>query len=559
MSHRIFSMPFASVYPHYVNKAERKGRTKDDVDQIICWLTGYDQPGLQRQIDERVDIETFFNDAPALHPNRVLIKGVVCGIRVEEIEDPLMQNVRYLDKLIDELAKGKAMMKILRVMVMVVCTLLMTACSDDPVAPSTSDLIKVTNMPIDGRRSERLYVVLSRVPRSTETLYVVVGEGTEATVLSSDVAKIGDDIHLRFTTLPTSRSDTLRIYSNQDLLNTSYLRIWLDDVVEFSGGWSYDFMARIPHSRFVEARRDTDEIAVMRGSGPIEFLEYQPGNDPSYRLPFMVGDFRFVYYDRFERTFRRHRSLSSIRSPKVSSPTPTKDGYGCRIKVSSFQNSDPDKTKLVITSKTKTYESYSDTESFTFDQVDPGGYSAKLVHTEGTFELGDVVVEDVNPEIQINVGTMYYEMIRRAFDTYGGGVDTVFTERPFSFVTRNFTIVNDQIIEFGSNRTLGRFTLNGSTLDLDFEQTGPGWGGGGGDTVRVSLKGIPYEVDSLNRIIASIRGRDVVKTGEVMNVGSGMGVEYVPTYIQFTSAYKAIKCLKPEETVVTIEIRRPRK
>jgi len=113
MSHRIFSMPFASVYPHYVNKAERKGRTKDDVDQIICWLTGYDQQGLQRQIDERVNIETFFNDAPALHPNRVLIKGVVCGIRVEEIEDPLMQNVRYLDKLIDELAKGRAMDRIL--------------------------------------------------------------------------------------------------------------------------------------------------------------------------------------------------------------------------------------------------------------------------------------------------------------------------------------------------------------------------------------------------------------------------------------------------------------
>lgn len=111
---RVFAMKFAGVYPHYVQKAERKGRTKEEVDQIICWLTGYDQAGLQQQLDRGTDFETFFAQAPAFHPNSSLIKGVVCGIRVEEIEDPLMQKIRYLDKLIDELAKGKAMEKILR-------------------------------------------------------------------------------------------------------------------------------------------------------------------------------------------------------------------------------------------------------------------------------------------------------------------------------------------------------------------------------------------------------------------------------------------------------------
>jgi hypothetical protein len=112
--HRIFAMPFAKVYPLYVQKAERKDRTKAEVDQVICWLTGYDEPGLRRQIKREVDIETFFAEAPAIHPNSSLIKGVVCGIRVEDIPDPLMRKVRYLDKLIDELAKGKALEKILR-------------------------------------------------------------------------------------------------------------------------------------------------------------------------------------------------------------------------------------------------------------------------------------------------------------------------------------------------------------------------------------------------------------------------------------------------------------
>lgn len=112
--HRIFTTSFSSVYPLYVQKAERKNRTKEEVDQIICWLTGYDQAGLQGQIDQEHDFETFFAQAPAMHPNRSLISGVVCGVRVEEIEDPLMQQIRYLDKLIDELAKGKALEKILR-------------------------------------------------------------------------------------------------------------------------------------------------------------------------------------------------------------------------------------------------------------------------------------------------------------------------------------------------------------------------------------------------------------------------------------------------------------
>jgi hypothetical protein len=113
-SHRIFRMPFARVYPAYVQKAERKGRAKQEVDQIIRWLTGYDQAGLERQIDRENTFETFFAQAPAFHPNHSLITGVVCGVRLAEIEDPLMRKIRYLDKLIDELAKGRPMEKILR-------------------------------------------------------------------------------------------------------------------------------------------------------------------------------------------------------------------------------------------------------------------------------------------------------------------------------------------------------------------------------------------------------------------------------------------------------------
>lgn len=107
-------MTFASVYPHYIAKAEKKGRTKTEVDEIICWLTGYTQKELQQQINLKNDFETFFKQAPQLHPNTSKITGVICGYRVEEIEDKLMQKIRYLDKLIDELAKGKTMEKILR-------------------------------------------------------------------------------------------------------------------------------------------------------------------------------------------------------------------------------------------------------------------------------------------------------------------------------------------------------------------------------------------------------------------------------------------------------------
>lgn len=111
---RVFQMPFSRVYPLLVQKAERKGRTKAEVDEIICWLTGYDQQGLQAQLDRNVDYETFFREAPQIHPNATRITGVICGYRVEDIEDPLMQEIRWLDKLMDELAKGKPMEKILR-------------------------------------------------------------------------------------------------------------------------------------------------------------------------------------------------------------------------------------------------------------------------------------------------------------------------------------------------------------------------------------------------------------------------------------------------------------
>lgn len=112
--HRIYTMSFARVYPEYVAKAERKGRTKAEVDEIIRWLTGYSQEALEAQLEKQTDIETFLAEAPQLNPARALIKGVVCGVRVEDIEEPTMQGIRYLDKLIDELAKGKAMEKILR-------------------------------------------------------------------------------------------------------------------------------------------------------------------------------------------------------------------------------------------------------------------------------------------------------------------------------------------------------------------------------------------------------------------------------------------------------------
>ena len=112
--HRIFTTSFASVYPHYVAKAEKKGRTKAEVDAVICWLTGYNQRELEGQLKKQADFETFFKKAPKLNPARALIKGVVCGVRVEDIEDPMMREIRYLDKLVDELAKGKAMDKILK-------------------------------------------------------------------------------------------------------------------------------------------------------------------------------------------------------------------------------------------------------------------------------------------------------------------------------------------------------------------------------------------------------------------------------------------------------------
>lgn len=113
-AHRIFATPFAKVYPMYVQKAERKGRTQAEVDEVIRWLTGYDAAGLARQIERGVDFTAFFDEAPAIHPNAGMVKGVVCGVRVEDVPDPLMKRIRQLDKLVDELAKGKAMEKILR-------------------------------------------------------------------------------------------------------------------------------------------------------------------------------------------------------------------------------------------------------------------------------------------------------------------------------------------------------------------------------------------------------------------------------------------------------------
>src|SRR6185295_13678710 len=112
--HRIFTTSVASVYPLYIAKAEKKGRKKSEVDTVICWLTGYSQQELKGQLKKQTDFETFFQEAPKLNPSRTLIKGVVCGIRVEDIQDPMMRDIRYLDKLVDELAKGKAMETILR-------------------------------------------------------------------------------------------------------------------------------------------------------------------------------------------------------------------------------------------------------------------------------------------------------------------------------------------------------------------------------------------------------------------------------------------------------------
>lgn len=112
--HRIYTYSFASVYPHYITKAEKKGRTKTEVDQVIRWLTGYSQEEFEAQLEKETNLETFYAEAPQMNPSRSLIKGTICGVRLEEIEDPTMQDIRYLDKLIDELAKGKSMEKILR-------------------------------------------------------------------------------------------------------------------------------------------------------------------------------------------------------------------------------------------------------------------------------------------------------------------------------------------------------------------------------------------------------------------------------------------------------------
>ncbi|SFR66869.1 hypothetical protein SAMN05428970_0112 [Agromyces sp. CF514] len=112
--HRIFGMTFASLYPLYVQKVERKGHSSDEVDEVLTWLTGYDKGGLDRVIADRTDLRTFFAEAPAMNPNTALITGVICGMRVEEIEDPLMQRIRYMDKLVDEVARGKKMTSILR-------------------------------------------------------------------------------------------------------------------------------------------------------------------------------------------------------------------------------------------------------------------------------------------------------------------------------------------------------------------------------------------------------------------------------------------------------------
>ena len=111
---RVYKMAVASFYPHYITKVEKKGRTQDELETVICWLTGYDRATLKKQIEARVNLETFFAEAPQIHPNASKITGVICGYRVEDIEDPLMQKIRYMDKLVDELAKGRAMEKILR-------------------------------------------------------------------------------------------------------------------------------------------------------------------------------------------------------------------------------------------------------------------------------------------------------------------------------------------------------------------------------------------------------------------------------------------------------------
>ncbi|WP_053386571.1 DUF2200 domain-containing protein [Leucobacter japonicus] len=112
--HRIYGMSFASIYPHYIAKAERKGHTQEEIHQVITWLTGYSDADLQRVLDDEIDLRTFFAEAPRMHPNATLITGLICGIRVEEIEDPLMQQIRYMDKLVDEVARGKKMTSILR-------------------------------------------------------------------------------------------------------------------------------------------------------------------------------------------------------------------------------------------------------------------------------------------------------------------------------------------------------------------------------------------------------------------------------------------------------------
>lgn len=448
--------------------------------------------------------------------------------------------------------------KFWRTMVILLGIGMFTACKEEPTSPSTSkNTMTVVRVMQDGRRGDWPYTVLSRPPHKSEKFRVVLAQGDSSVDLHHVVSEIDDEIRLRYQTPEDVISDSLRIYVNDTLFHSTYLRVWLKDIHDAFGYQTYAFMQSFRHSSLVGARRDIDEIGIVRSSGKFEFLPYEPAEDRIYHLPFMSEDFRFFYYDVNERLYRGYRWLFGVRKPGIGKVRPDKDLYGVDVTVSNYNNSEPDVTRLVISSPTETYTASSGSAVFTYDLVTPGHYSATLEHPEGKVELGEFEVADVDPKVTVEVSPLQYRFIR-IFNDQAKTVDTVFKERPYPMETSHINSIDEQRIEFGSTTRPNVITMKGTTLDLTMQWAGHLWGGSGRDSLWLSVRDVPYTVDSLNRVTALISGRDIVKSGEVVNQGTTRGFETIPEQTWYDATYEAITCVNPEDRVLWIRIQRPR-